>query len=478
MIAIGSFLPDADPTSEGVLLDCENLLPTNKGYKGAPAPSAYSSALAAECRGAVTVLKLDNSTRTFAGSQTKLYELNGTSWTDRSRVGDYTGSTDSIWRYIQWGDVTIAFNGVDATQYSTSAAFADIAGAPKAVCGDAVDGFVMLANYNDGTDTRDGIFWSAYLDYSDWTPDVATQCGNLRLYDTPGEIRALKALNKTPIVYKARATYIGVNYGPPSLWGFQLLSKDVGAYSQEAVLNIGNAHLFWGDSGVYACDGASVYPIDQGIHDWLMGDLHPNFSYKIRGFHDKDNQRVYWYYPNRSSTGELNSCIVYHYTSKRWGRANRVVECPLEFISGALTYASFEAAYATYADIPSVSYGAPFWTNGAFNLAYFDSSHVLQILNQASASCSYTSGYIGDDSTMSLITRVQPRFTVAPTTGSMVNYYSMNNGISFTTDATTTMSNYRFDVIRSARWHKAKISYTGDVEVTGHAFSIKQSGIE
>lgn len=196
MIPFVGYFPDADEHTQGVITDVEMMLPSNRGYKGAPSLIPVTDALAAQCRGAAYVVKLDNTSRTFAGTQTKLYELSSGSWTDISRTNppstgdDYTGSSDSYWRFAQFGDVTLAVNGTDNFQYSNgSGDFNDLSGAPKAQYIETVGGFVMVGNYNDGSDTPDGIKWSAYLDYTDWTPDIATQAGDLRLLDTPGELR-------------------------------------------------------------------------------------------------------------------------------------------------------------------------------------------------------------------------------------------------------------------------------------------------
>jgi hypothetical protein len=45
-----------------------------------------------------------------------------------------------------------------------------------------------------------------------------------------------------------------------------------------------------------------------------------------------------------------------------------------------------------------------------------------------------------------------------------------------TEDAVTTESNSRFDVLRTARWHRGKFNWTGDVEVTGIDIDAKPEG--
>lgn len=485
MIPLAGFFPDADDHTEGVITDVEMMLPTLRGYKGAPSLVAVTDALAAQCRGAAYVIKLDGTSRTFAGTQTKLYELSGSSWTDISRTNppsaanDYTGSTDSAWRFAQFGDVTLAVNGTDNFQYSNGTGdFNDLAGAPKAQFIDTVGGFVMVANYNDGTDTPDGVFWSAYLDYTDWTPDIATQCGNLRLLDTPGEVTGLKRLGQYAVAYKANSMYLGVNNGPPVLWGFTLVSGEIGAVSHESIVSIETAHFFISDNDIYVFDGTRPSSISMGIREWFFSDLNPDYAYKVRGVHDKANSLIYWYYPSIASTGALDSCIVYNYKTQKWGKADRNVEACMEFLTGAITYTGLETDYPTYDVFPSVSYSSPFWTNASFNMAVVGTDHIVYTLNGASTSSSLTTGAIGDDVVTMLIQRVQPRFSNDPTSGSMVNYYRMTDGANYTTDATSTLTSGRFDVLRDARWHKFKTSYTGDVEVVGHTYRFTRGGDE
>lgn len=479
MIPFSGFYPDADEHSAGVITDCTMLLPSLKGYKGAPSIVNITDALSAECRGSAYVVKLDNTTRLFAGTQTKLYELAGISWSDVSRAGDYVGSTDNVWRFAQFGDVTLAVNNVEVMQKSIgTGAFSDLATAPKAMVIETVGGFVMVGNYNDGTETPDGIFWSGYLDYTVWTPSTATQCGNLRLLDTPGEVRGLKRLGSSAIAYKKNSMYIGVNNGPPVLWGFTLISSEIGALSHESIVNIETAHYFISVSDIFMFDGSRPVPIGDGIREWFFNDLNAAYSYKIRGVYDKNTALIYWYYPSTASTGELDSCIIYNHKTQKWGRANRSIEVCLEYVSGVQTYAGLEVTYATYNDIPQLSYGSPFWTNASFNMAIFDTSHILGTLSGVSLTSSLTTGAIGDDMQMTMIDRVQPRFINDADTGAMTNYYRMSDGSAYTTDALSAMVNSRFDLFRSARWHKFKLEFTGDVEISGNNYSLQPEGFE
>ena len=124
MIKWEGYAPDADDAIPGIFTDCTNVIPTLKGYAGAPSPQTgtLAAALAAAPQGAALVRKLDNSVRLFAGTGTKLYEAGATSWTDRTRAsgGDYALGSDIRWRFTQYGDVSLAVAKTDNLQASTT----------------------------------------------------------------------------------------------------------------------------------------------------------------------------------------------------------------------------------------------------------------------------------------------------------------------------------------------------------------------
>ena len=144
--------PDSDDTNPGVLVDVQDMIPTVRGYSGAPTPvNSNLPALAAECRGAINVKLLDDTNVLFAGTQTKLYKAQATSWDDVTDTVDYTGSSTSRWRFAQQGNVTFAVNKIDASQYyvhGTSTDFDALSGMPKASLVESVGNFLLIGSYN------------------------------------------------------------------------------------------------------------------------------------------------------------------------------------------------------------------------------------------------------------------------------------------------------------------------------------------
>ena len=491
LVALKGFAPDMDPTIPGVLVDCVAKVPTLKGMKaGASLVTVGLPALAAACLGAQTLQKLDGSYRLFAGTTVALFEANGiASWTDRTRLaGAYNATSDIRWRFAQYGDVSLAVEKQDILQFITTGAdFANVgAGVPKASIVETVRQFVFLFDTNEATygDSTNRWWCCAIGDYTDWTPAIGTQCVTGVLTSSPGPLRAGRRLGDAIVAYKERSMFLGTYVGPPSAWSFQEVSNIAGAQSQETVVPIvtkqgGAAHISMGADNFYYYDGSRPIEIGNPIKEWFFARLNSDFAYRSQAINDDVNSLIYFFYPSTASvTGTLDSCVVYNYKVDKWGVHNQTVEAAAISISDGLTYAQVEANYATYSAIPSISYGSPFWFSGARNVGIFNSSHVLQTLTGAAGESSMTTGDIGDDENEMLVHRVRPRYLTAPTSASLINYYRQNLGDSLTTDMTTAKAGGTFDFMRSARWHRLKITDTGNSEVPALDIEAVKDGLE
>ena len=487
MIPFFGYAPDIDTTTPGIFTNCANTVPTLKGFAGAPSPqTTLLPALAATCQGAAVLRKLDDTTRLFAGSGTKLYEAGASSWTDRTRAsgGDYALGTDIRWRYAQFGDVSLAVAKSDTLQFSTSGAFADVTGAPKAAIIETVGQFVFLFDTNEGTfgDSPNRWWCCALGDYTDWVPDVATQCASGLLISSQGKTTAGRRFGEAIIAYKVRSIYLGIYVGPPAIWEFRQIPGEVGALSQECVVDVGTSedprHIFMGEYDFYSFDGARPVPIGTPwIKETVFGELDRTFQHLAAALHDRVNSRIYFYYPGSASV-TLDKCVVYNYKTGKWGRDDRSIEVPVDHVGASITYADLGTLYSTYGDFPSVSYGSAFWTAEFPIPAIFNTSHVIQTLTGPSVTSSITTGDYGDDSEFTLFSRAKIRYMTAPDSAEMVNYYRDNLGDALTTDQTTSESSSRFDVLRSARWHRMRFDFTGDWEATGFLPDVRRDGSE
>lgn len=483
-----AYLPDIEPTEQGVITDGDHFIPTLRGIKAAPtAITGLLPALAAACIGGQSVFKLDGTQRFFAGTSLRIYEAGTTSWTDRSAGGiDYT-ATINRWRFTQFGNTSLAASKNNLLQESSTGAFAAVSGSIKADIIETVGLFVMAFNTDDTGGVavygdRPHSWWcSAVADHTDWTPSITTQSATGELFSVPGKITAGKRFGEQIVAYKERGLYLGTYIGPPSIWGWTEIPSDTGTWCQESVINIGTPeqpkHFFVGRDDFYVFDGSRPQPVGSGIKETFFGALNTAEADKICTLLDRKRSLVYIYYPSGSST-TLNACLVWDYSNGRWGIDNRSIEYAAEFVRPLLTYGQLGTYYTTYADFPDAPYGEAFLSDSNGTPAIFNTSHVMQTLTGEPDTSYVITGDYGDDINNFFLKRVKPTFTTTPSSSMLTCYNRASLGDSLRLGPTQSMNRSRFDVRTSARWHRLKFDQVGDWEMSKFDVDFVESGKE
>ena len=463
MTPLLGFMPDADPATPGVITDCTNFIPFLNGMEGAPTaitPSA-TPVLNAACLGAAVTTNLAGSRRVIAGTASALLELTSGAWADVSRTGGYTGGSDTRWMFAAFGNAALACNG-GTIQRSETGAFADITGAPTAEIIFSVGAFVMALNTTEATDQ-----WHccAAYDETDWATSTATQATKGRLVSTPGAITAGGRLGEYAIAYKTSSIYRGHYVDAPEVWKFvQVPGGGAGCVGKEAWCDIGAAHFVVGEDNFYLFNGEVPAPIgDNAIRQWFYNNSNPQYRYRTKAVFDRQNNRVWVFYPSTGSE-TCDQALVYHVLAKKWGRATISIEAALNFVAPGQT---IDGLTGTIDTLPDVALDSQYWLSGGQSLSAFNTSHQIQLLNGASASSAFTTGDAGDDDDVSLLSQVRLRFAQKPLSAICRTSYQMESGDAFTEDAQGAMNDGKFDVLRSARWHRGRFEFTGPVRVSG-----------
>lgn len=467
MTPLLGFAPDADPTTPGVFVECQNIVPTMSGFAGALSPvPAVLAALADECRGAAVGMKLDGTRRVIAGTQTALYELASMAWIDRSKVGGYTGSVDSRWSFCQFGDTTIASNLTDPMQSSNAAAFADIAGAPKAkIVVSASNNFVLAFNTNEaGFGPSPDRWWNcAQNDQTDWVPNVSTSANTGRLVAVGGPITAAKSLGDYVIAYKNKGVFVGSFVGAPVVWQWNLVpGSEAGAVGSEAVCDIGVAHFVVGEDDFWIFDGTRPVPVGHdAVRNWFASSVNQIYRDRIKASFDRQLDVVYIDYPSKDSGGDCDARLVFHVGTKRWGRADVASQAPLNFITPGVTIDGLDAYAATIDALPNVPLDSTYWAAGGRMAAYFDATNTLVSSKGETGASTFTTGDLGDDDTVSMLDEVRVRFTRRPTTARATGFAKFNEGDDLVQGASCDLNDGKFDLRQSGRFHRVRVDMTG-----------------
>lgn len=479
MTPLIGFSPDVEPTTPGVIVDCSQVVPYESGLKTAPAAvSVGLAALGTPARGAVLVRKLDGSTRFLVGTTTKLYEAGATTYTDRSRGANYSLGSDDRWSFIQFGDTTLAANLSCVLQRSTGAAFADLT-APQAKIVEQAKGFAMLFNTIDGTyGTSPDRWWcSATFDETSWTPSVTTQCTTGRLVSSPGPITAGKRFGDDVIAYKARSLYVGRYQGPPSVWDFAAVSYDVGCVGVEAVADTPIGHVFVGEDDIYVFDGTVPRSLAFGVtKQWFNNNCSPVYRYRSKVLWDRSNSLVWIFFPS-SNASECDSAIVYHTVSKWWGLADQDVAAVVTYTAPGVTYDVGSSIVTTYDAGPAISFDSPFWVSGSAVPAFVGTNQLVYTLTGESGASWFWTGDYGDDEGQSDCVGALVRFTLMPTTATMLGFVKGEEGDPTPSAGTSAAkADGKFDIRQQGRFHSFRCDMTGNAKFTAVRPKLKRAG--
>jgi hypothetical protein len=492
-VPFSGWAPDADPTAPGLLQDgTTNLVPTNRGYRGAPGFSREAGAptLTATCVGLWYARRTDGNKYLYAGLSTDIQFLSGGSWV--TGTGTTTVSAVDRWQFAQVGNVTIAGALQTQSMQTDSVTFTSFPAMPRFATIDTVYGFVMIGNvYTSITvsiaggtlltpGTYEDRWWCSGIDnYLTWTPSIATQAATGVLQDTPGPITAMRALGDRVVAYKQSGMWLMSYSGPPFIWEPALITREIGTYGQNSVAVHGYTHYFPSpDGNFYAFDGSVPKPIGDGMNRWFFSRLAKNYASKIISVIDEQNELIYWWYPGPQSRGECNEFVCLNYRNGKWGNGVATIEAATGYLISAMTWDQLWVGL-TYDTVPNTTYDAANYQPDSFVPVVFDSNHVLSTLYGTQLDTTIVTPWVGNDVNDSLLRRVRARWIKKPTSAVMIPYSIMQQGDDPEGGSiTVTMDQARFDWMQHARWHQVKLKLNGNWESPGVDFENVGGGRE
>lgn len=489
-IEFQGWYPDLAPTTPGILLDgTRNVVPTNRGYRGANDWSdAGIASLTATCAGLWYARRLDGVNRLFAGVHDMIYERSAGSWAAVVPAA-ITVSAVTRWRFAQVGNITLA--GAKSTQplqFETTSA-TTIAAMPRYDVIDTVGDFVMIGNvvtsvtYSAGGvnvlpgEHTDRWWCSALGAYDSWAPSLATQAASNRLTDTPGPLVAGKKLGERFVFYKGRGIWLGTYEGLPNIWGWQLVSSEVGTFGQDCVVPVGQLHYFVGNDNIYVFDGAQLRPIGEGVREWFFNRLVKQHAENIIGVHDQYNSLIYWWFPGGASGGELNEFVVYNYETNKWGNGEITIQAASSFLVDQLTWDQLWTGY-TFDGVPNTQFDSVYFQGESYVPVFVSGEKTVSTLFGPHLPSTLETSWAGDDTNTTMLRRIRARWVQTPTTAQLTPYRLMLQGDAGRVGNPTDMVRASWYFTQIARWHRVKIATTGNWETAGIDAEVTNSGRE
>ena len=467
MITFGQYSPDQPILGSPFCSVARNVVPkTQKSFGPQNSMGIFSTALTARCQGAFSCKNMTGTPNNFAGDATKLYLINGSTWTDVSKSGGYNTTSEEFWEFIQFDDYVIATNFADAVQsyqFVVSSNFGNLSsGAPNAKHVGKIDpGFVMLGNLV-GAPNR--IHWGELNNPTSWpTPGTSTaEAAQSNQYDLPsgGEVqRIIGAVGGADgLIFMQNAVYRVAYVGTPSVFQFQEIERGRGVDAPHSIVNVGPFVIYLGVDGFYKTDGISAVPIGiDRVDKTFLNDVDDDFINRVVGCLDPISKLIYWIYPSSSTGGgTCDRAMIYDYALDRWSDAELTTEYIVQSLSAGSTLESLDSVSSSL-DALSLSLDHRSFAGGRGSIGLFDSAHKLNFFTGSSLTATLETGEFDPENQRIFVSGIRCLIDGGTVTAAVGHRNTPNGSVTFTT-ATSVGSDGICPQRISTRYAKVRVS--------------------
>jgi hypothetical protein len=364
-IEFKDWLPD-QPGLTGVVKEALNVVPQAVGYGPLRTAVDYSQSATEDLNNVVAGRNpTDGNTEVFAGGATKLFKLDSTDLTldDVSKSGGYDTPPEQKWRFTQFGNVLIAANADEKLQgwtLGSSTAWADLsADAPTARYLTVVRDFVV-AGYTSGTDPQK-VQWSGINDETQWTQSATNQ-SDYQIIPDGGSVQGITG-GEFGLVLMEKSIYRMSYVGTPAIFQFDNISRNLGCFEPNSIVQYQGITYFLSDDGFYACNGSEVIGIgNEKVDRFFFSDLDEAYSFRMSATVDPIKNLIVWAYPSSGGSGTVNRLLIYNFEVKKWSRATTSVSFVSQSATPAFTLEALDA-FGTLDSLTS-SLDSRIWTGG------------------------------------------------------------------------------------------------------------------
>lgn len=377
VVPFGEWIPDAAALDNPGALRVTNAFPGLTSYKPVPAFVQVTGATDDRPRGAISARDSAGNIFQYAGDETKLYELSGTTWGDVSIGGGYATAAEERTEFLRWKNKMLATNFSDSPQQITfgAALFSDLTTDLEMRYLAAIGNFVVAAYTNDAIDgtVPNRVRWSGFDDETDWTVSPVT-LSDFRDLQAGGAVQGIVG-GEFGVVVMELSTWRMSFVGSPTVFQLDEVLPGLGALSRGSIVSLAGTVYFLSEQGFVALSaGTRAEFIGAGkVDQFVRNDLDQAHLDRMYAGVDAFAGRVLWAYPGAGNTaGRPNRVLVYDRTLNRWS----LIEAEFEILwRGASSGINLDQADEFADDIDAV--GAPtldssIYKGGAPQFAAFD----------------------------------------------------------------------------------------------------------
>jgi hypothetical protein len=468
-ITFGEWLPD-QPGLVGALTVAKNVFPKAVGYGAFPESVEFSGDASEDLNAVVAARSTDGDTKVIAGGFTKLFLLDSTdlSFDDISGT-TYNSSFD--WKFTQFGNTLVAANGANTLQaydLTTSGNFTVLdSGAPAAKFVTVVRDFVVTA-WQPDNNAR--VQWSGINDPTTWSSSAVTQSD---FQDVPdgGQIQGITG-GEFGLVLLERSLFRMSYIGSPLVFQFDNISRNLGCYEPNSVIQWQGITYFLGDDGFYACDGQQVVGIGaEKVDRFFFNDADEGSFPEMSAAVDPIRNLIMWGYRN---SGDIYRVLLYHVNTKRWSFIDTTLNRLASYSTPGITLEGVDT-YSSSIDALQISLDSRFWQGGKLQLGGIRGPKIVTF-SGPSRTATIETADLQTEGQVTMLTLVKPLIDEGSSSVGVASRNSLADAITFGSQNSPSSEN-RVGIRTVGRYHRLRFQPTGNWSTAiGADIELQQAG--
>lgn len=469
-VQFSEWLPD-QPGVVGALTNAKNVYPRATGYGPFPQEANYSADASEALNNTVAAKGSDGNTKVFAGGATKLFLLDSSDLS-LDNVSATTYSTVSRWRFTQFGESLIAAGDSNTLQrydLTSTGNFASLSSdAPKAKFVTVVRDFVVAGNIN-GFPSR--VQWSGINDETVWTTTSTSQSDYQDVPDG-GVVQGVTG-GEFGLILLERSIYRMTYVGTPLVFQFDNITRNLGCYEPNSVIQWQGITYFLSDDGFYACDGQGIIDIGaEKVNRYFFNTAQPGEFDKMSAAIDPSKALIIWGYLSTDTDYRL---LIYHVPTKRWSYAETSVSRVAPTSTPGVTMEGLDA-YSASIDALETPLDSRQWLGGKLLLAGVKNSKIITFTGQPKTGVIDTAD-LETGPNKSMVTLIKPIVDNGSGSCAVDSRDLLSEEVVFPS-VTAADSENRIGVRSLGRYHRIRTTPTGEnwTSAIGVEIEIQQAG--
>jgi hypothetical protein len=245
--------------------------------------------------------------------------------------------------------------------------------------------------------------------------------------------------------------------GSPLVFQFDNISRNLGCYEPNSIIQYSGTSFFLADDGFYACDGQNIIPIgNEKVNRFFFNDVDEGILYLMSAAVDPAKKLIIWSYASKSSATP-DKLIIYNFQTQRWTSGTATVDR----IASTSTPSVNLEGMDVYGNLDTImtSFDSRLWLGGRLQLAGVDGAKIVTFTG-ANATATLETGDIEVPGSTSAITIVKPIVDDGSASVALLSRRLLTESTVFGSQTAADAEN-RVSVRGIGRYHRLQLTPTG-----------------